>query len=153
MLTAIRSRDREPAWRLLNETARHLALWMSYEDIVRVADLKTRRQRFERVRGEVRLRNDQMLQINEFLHPRVEEIADTLPSRLGRWLLNSDWARALVLLNVDSLDDAVVGETLSVILKYEGDIRKAQQELREFTELQRAKAATVVARSDKDVVH
>jgi MoxR-like ATPase len=64
-----------------------------------------------------------------------------------------DWTRALMLLNVQALDDALVGETLSVILKYEGDIRKAQQELREFTELQRAKAATVAARGDKDVVH
>ena len=33
--------------------ARHLALWMSYEDTIRVADLKTRRTRFERVRDEV----------------------------------------------------------------------------------------------------
>src|SRR5512139_2195443 len=64
-----------------------------------------------------------------------------------------DWTRALMLLNVAALDDALVTETLSVILKYEGDIRKAQQELREFTDLQRAKAATAVARSDKDVVH
>ena len=95
-LAAIRALDRAPDWRLLSETARHLALWMSYEDIIRVADLKTRRQRFERVRGEVRLGNDQILQINEFLHPRVEEIADTLPSGLGQWLLSTGWARALV---------------------------------------------------------
>ena len=42
--------------RLLAETARHLALWMTYEDTIRVADLKTRATRFERVRGEVRRR-------------------------------------------------------------------------------------------------
>src|SRR6185295_4284036 len=42
----------EPA--LLAETARHLALWMSYEDTARVAALKTRATRFERVRREVR---------------------------------------------------------------------------------------------------
>ena len=64
-----------------------------------------------------------------------------------------DWARALMLLNVEALDDAMVAETLSVILKYEGDIRKAQQELREFTELQRAKPAAGAARPGKDVVH
>jgi indolepyruvate ferredoxin oxidoreductase beta subunit len=39
--------------KLASETARQLALWMSYEDIVRVADLKTRASRFERVRKEV----------------------------------------------------------------------------------------------------
>ncbi len=81
---------------LLDETARHLALWMSYEDTVRVADLKTRRSRFARVGGEVKLSHTQHLGINEFLHPRVEEIADTLPAGLGRWLLATPWARACV---------------------------------------------------------
>jgi MoxR-like ATPase len=64
-----------------------------------------------------------------------------------------DWTRALMLLNVAALDEALVGETLSVILKYEGDIRKGQQELREFLDLQRAKAATVLSSDDKDRVH
>src|SRR5215470_2404902 len=50
-----------------------------------------------------------------------------------------DWARALLILNVQSLDQDLVNETLSVILKYEADIRKAQGELKEFRELQRAK--------------
>jgi indolepyruvate ferredoxin oxidoreductase beta subunit len=86
----------EPAHALLSETARYLALWMSYEDTVRVADLKTRRSRFERVATEVRLSGDQLLDIGEFLHPRVEEIADALPAGLGRWLLRTGWARGLV---------------------------------------------------------
>jgi indolepyruvate ferredoxin oxidoreductase beta subunit len=81
---------------ILDETGRHLALWMSYEDTVRVADLKTRRSRFARVGREVRLKGDQQLGIAEFLHPRVEEIADTLPAGFGRWLLATGWARALV---------------------------------------------------------
>jgi indolepyruvate ferredoxin oxidoreductase beta subunit len=81
---------------LLDETARHLALWMSYEDTIRVADLKTRRSRFERVGGEVKLAPDQQLDIHEFMHPRVEEIADTLPAPMGRWLLATRWARACV---------------------------------------------------------
>ena len=38
----------------------------------------------------------QILEIAEFLHPRVQEIADTLPAGLGRWLLNTSWARRLV---------------------------------------------------------
>ena len=88
--------DRALAADLLDDTARHLALWMSYEDTVRVADLKTRRSRFERVVGEVSLSETQHLGINEFLHPRVEEIADTLPAGLGRWLLATAWARACV---------------------------------------------------------
>lgn len=81
---------------LLRETARHLALWMSYEDTIRVADLKTRASRFERVRGEVRAQSDQLLAINEFMHPRIEEICDTLPAGLGRWLAKPHAVHRLV---------------------------------------------------------
>ncbi|MSP48184.1 MAG: indolepyruvate oxidoreductase subunit beta family protein [Alphaproteobacteria bacterium] len=82
--------------RLLTEVARHLALWMSYEDIARVADLKIRRSRFSRVAEEVRAGNDQILRIKEFLHPRLSEIADALPAGIGRWLLRSASAGAVV---------------------------------------------------------
>jgi MoxR-like ATPase len=40
-----------------------------------------------------------------------------------------DWARALLALNATSLDESLVNDTLNVILKYEGDIKKAQSEL------------------------
>ncbi len=69
---------------------------MSYEDTIRVAQLKTRASRFERVRGEVRLQGDQLLAINEYMHPRLQEICETLPAGLGRWLLASGWPRRIV---------------------------------------------------------
>ena len=87
-------KDSATAHDLLDETARHLALWMSYEDTVRVADLKTRRTRFSRVGDEVKISKAQHLGINEFLHPRIEEIADTMPASWGRWLLKTAWAQA-----------------------------------------------------------
>jgi MoxR-like ATPase len=40
-----------------------------------------------------------------------------------------DWARALLALNARDLDRDVVSQTLNVILKYEGDVRKAEGEL------------------------
>jgi len=86
--------DRNP--QLLLETARHLALWMSYEDTIRVAELKTRDSRFGRVHAEVRTQQDQLLTISEFMHPRLQEICDTLPAGLGRWLARSGWPRRLV---------------------------------------------------------
>jgi indolepyruvate ferredoxin oxidoreductase, beta subunit len=46
-------------YQLTSETGRFLALWMSYEDVIRVADLKSRRSRFERVRAEVQARPDE----------------------------------------------------------------------------------------------
>ena len=82
--------------RLASETARHLALWMSYEDTMRVAQLKTRASRFERVRVEVRVQKDQVLVINEYMHPRVQEICETLPAFIGRWLARPGWPRRLV---------------------------------------------------------
>ncbi|SNS41864.1 indolepyruvate ferredoxin oxidoreductase beta subunit [Sphingomonas laterariae] len=74
---------------LAAETARHLALWMSYEDTVRVADLKVRASRFDRVRKEVRAKDDQILGVTEFMHPRLREICETLPAGIGRWIWES----------------------------------------------------------------
>ena len=76
--------------------ARHLALWMSYEDTIRVADLKTRRSRFERFRGEVRAAPEQVVYVTEFMHPRFQELCDTLPAALGRRLGSSDRAARLL---------------------------------------------------------
>lgn len=78
---------------LLRELARHLALWMSYEDTIRVADLKIRRSRQDRVRNEVKAEPEQIVYTAEFMHPRVEEICDTLPAGLGSWVMRTDWVR------------------------------------------------------------
>ncbi len=86
-LEAIRGLD-SGSFTLLREVARYLALWMTYEDATRVADLKIRRGRFDRVRDEARA-NTNLLRIHEYLHPSVQEIADILPRRLGERLLNS----------------------------------------------------------------
>src|ERR1700736_6823444 len=44
----------------------------------------------------------------------------------------TDWIKALTLLNVNSLDQELVTETLDTIVKYEGDVRKAQEELKAY---------------------
>ncbi len=82
--------------RLTRETAQHLALWKSFEDTIRVADLKTRSDRATRICAELRTRPGQVVQISEFMKPRVEEICGTLPARLGARLLGSPaWRRRL----------------------------------------------------------
>ena len=78
---------------LTNEVARQLALQMCYEDTIRVADLKTRRDRFDRIRGQVAAVPDQPVHVVEYLHPRLEEVCDTLPAWLGERILNSDGTR------------------------------------------------------------
>jgi indolepyruvate ferredoxin oxidoreductase beta subunit len=74
---------------LAEATARGLALWMTFEDTIRVADLKTRAARFARLRGEVVAPAGQIIGITEFMKPRVAEIAGTMPVGLGRWVLRS----------------------------------------------------------------
>ncbi len=82
---------------LLTETlAKHLALWMTYEDTIRVADLKTRESRFDRFRDDVRAAEGQIVEIREFMHPRVEEICDMMPTPMAQFVLsNSVLRRAL----------------------------------------------------------
>ncbi len=63
-----------------------------------------------------------------------------------------DWIKALTLLNVQSLDEELVGETLDAIVKYEGDIRKAQEELREHLRQVRARRGSATA-SDRDLLN
>ena len=77
------------SYALLDAVARGLALWMSFEDTIRVADLKTRGSRFARVREEIRADPGQLFGITEFMKPRVQEIAGTLPKGLGHWVLRS----------------------------------------------------------------
>jgi indolepyruvate ferredoxin oxidoreductase, beta subunit len=79
----------------LTETvARGLALWMSFEDTIRVADLKIRTARAKRVLQEVRPSSGQLVQVTEFMKPRIEEICGTLPVGLGTWILRSKMPRS-----------------------------------------------------------
>jgi indolepyruvate ferredoxin oxidoreductase beta subunit len=77
----------EHDYKLTSETGRHLALWMSYEDVIRVADLKTRANRYARVREETGAKPHEPVVVVEYLKPGVDEICAILPARLGAWLL------------------------------------------------------------------
>ncbi|MDT3735399.1 MAG: indolepyruvate oxidoreductase subunit beta family protein [Denitratisoma sp.] len=80
VLAVDREAGGEPAgWPLTREAARLLALWMSYEDVIRVADLKTRASRFARVRKEAAAKDGQIVLVTDYLKPSANEIADILP--------------------------------------------------------------------------
>lgn len=81
------------SYALLQATARSLALWMTFEDTIRVADLKTRGSRFTRVQEEIRAEPGQLFGITEFMKPRIEEIAGTMPAAVGSWILGSPRVR------------------------------------------------------------
>jgi indolepyruvate ferredoxin oxidoreductase, beta subunit len=73
--------------------ARWLALWMAFDDVVRVADLKTRASRFSRVAREVRAGRGDVLAIVDHFKPGVAEFAGLLPHRLAAALVRWDRAR------------------------------------------------------------
>ncbi|MBA3449338.1 MAG: indolepyruvate oxidoreductase subunit beta family protein [Pseudaminobacter sp.] len=80
--------DPERAYALSVAAAKHLANAMCYDDMIRVADLKTRSTRDARVRREVGLHDDAILKVTEYFHPRIEEFCGSLPVRLGGFIEN-----------------------------------------------------------------
>lgn len=84
------------SWALTTAAARYVATSMAYDDVIRVADLKTRSSRFDRVRTEVGAKADQLVHTTEYMHPRLDEICGTLPVALGRGIEGSPLAHRLL---------------------------------------------------------
>jgi indolepyruvate ferredoxin oxidoreductase, beta subunit len=76
-------------WATTREAARWLALWMAFDDIVRVAELKLRAQRWQRVRRETRAGAGDVVRLYDHFKPGVPEVAGLLPrawaGALQRW--------------------------------------------------------------------
>ena len=97
-LDAILQRDDPARGHVLSrEAAKYIANAMAYDDVIRVADLKTRAQRFDRIRAEMNATEANLLHLTEFFHPRAEEIAGLLPAGMGarvmaspRWMARLD---------------------------------------------------------------
>ena len=81
---------------LLREGAKHLANAMAYDDVIRVADLKIRAARFDRIKRAARQHSGQISRITEFMHPGVEEVCGLLPAALGRYLYETQTTRQLI---------------------------------------------------------
>lgn len=73
-------------WVLSLAAAKYIASAMAYDDVISVADLKTRPSRFERVRRDTAAETGQLVLATEFMRPRAEELVGLLPARLGRWV-------------------------------------------------------------------
>ena len=82
-----------PQGEATHEAARWLALWMAFDDIVRVAQLKTQASRHARVRREVKVGEGDLLRIYDHFKPGVPEFAGLLPPPLAARLLRWDAAR------------------------------------------------------------
>jgi indolepyruvate ferredoxin oxidoreductase beta subunit len=71
---------------LTNETARQVAVWMTYEDVIRVADLKSRRRRLAHIRDEAGAAPERPVIVVDYFKPGVDELADLLPPALANRL-------------------------------------------------------------------
>lgn len=73
-------------WQLSATAAKYIANAMAYDDIIRVADLKTRAPRLSRIREEMGASEENLIELTEFFHPRAEEIVSLMPAKMGaRW--------------------------------------------------------------------
>lgn len=72
---------------LVREGARYLAQWMAFDDVIRVADLKSRAARFARVEKEAGAGQGDLLRIADHLKPGLVELAGLLPAALADPLL------------------------------------------------------------------
>ena len=95
-LQALAAFERGDEALLTLEVARYLGLWMAFEDLPRVAQIKISPERLARFREEVRAEENQQVGMVEFLHPRVEEFCGVMPAALGRYALDSRALRALL---------------------------------------------------------
>ena len=97
-LTAIRAVDEraQAGGRLLRETARHLAVWMSYEDVIRVAQAKIDPARLARIAADVGVKPGEPFTVTEFLKPGIEEMCSILPPALARRILAAAERRGLL---------------------------------------------------------
>lgn len=72
----------------LGEAARRLALWMGYEDLARVAQLKSDPGRFVALARQANVKANEILEVREFFKPGLAEIAAQCPQAIGQWLVD-----------------------------------------------------------------
>jgi indolepyruvate ferredoxin oxidoreductase beta subunit len=72
---------------LLRDVARHLAVRMAFDDVIRVAQLKIDPARGQAVRREVRAKDGQPVMVIDYFKPGIEEICSLLPPRLAEPIL------------------------------------------------------------------
>lgn len=96
LIGVIHSDKNDSSYELTNKVARYLALWMCYEDIPRVAQLKTRPTRTAEISREMHIKERQVMRTIEYFRPRAEEICAMLPAWIGNPLLNSKRGRSML---------------------------------------------------------
>ncbi len=111
--------------------ARGLAAWMTFEDAIRVAQLKTRPGRLARIRAELAARHGEPVDVVEYLSPSWEDVRGLLPAAVARRLPRDDAARRSIALR----SSGVVGYAA---LKFLAALRPSRRWSARFAAEQRA---------------
>ncbi len=134
-LEALHRMDHAP-FAFSREAAKYLANAMAYDDVIRVADLKTRAGRSDRIAREMGAKAGNVLHLTEFMHPRAREIVGMLPAKLGarleadpKWMARLDrWFNKGRRLRTDSLGAFVMLYVLGGMKRRRlGSLRHAQE--------------------------
>jgi indolepyruvate ferredoxin oxidoreductase beta subunit len=130
------------------EAARTLALWMAYEDVIRVADLKSRATRFTQIRRDYGAKAKEPVVVRDFLKPGLAEIADILPPALSR-RVRALAARRLQRTGAASVGEGIQLQTSSVLgllaLRLMASLRPMRRRSARFAEEQALVARWVAA--------
>jgi len=135
--------------------AKYIAVAMAYDDVIRVADLKTRGSRFARVRDEMAVTGSQLVATTEFMHPRGEEVVGLMPRALGGFIESRPWLFGFVDRIVNRPRRVRTGTILWFLALYavsalrprrRGTLRHAQEmaHIRQWLDLAQATARTNV---------
>ncbi|MES2844034.1 MAG: indolepyruvate oxidoreductase subunit beta family protein [Pseudomonadota bacterium] len=138
----LRHDDPAQGYALTAQAAKYIANAMAYDDVIRVADLKTRGTRFARIKAEMGVKDAHLLHLTEFMHPRAEEIAGMLPARIGKrvqddpiWMARLDrWFNKGRRLRTDSLSSFL---TLYLLGGLRGYRRRTLRHAQEMAHLDR----------------
>jgi indolepyruvate ferredoxin oxidoreductase beta subunit len=93
VIAEARSAAAPPRHEVACEVARSLALWMRYDDLVRVAQCKARASRLARIRAEAGAGDGEVVRVHDLFRPGALELAAILPMPIGAWLERRALAR------------------------------------------------------------
>jgi indolepyruvate ferredoxin oxidoreductase beta subunit len=79
--------EEQKKWPITHEAARWTALWMAFDDIVRVAQLKIRQDRFSNIRAETKAKTGDLIKVYDHFKPGIAELAGLLPGAIAKRLL------------------------------------------------------------------
>ncbi|HRF08681.1 MAG TPA: indolepyruvate oxidoreductase subunit beta family protein [Xanthobacteraceae bacterium] len=100
------TKQRAASGEFIRELARLLAVRMSFEDTIRVAQLKIREGRIERLRRESGTGSDALIRVSEFMKPGPEEIFSMLPPKLATralaWVEKRGWSERSIKMKVST---------------------------------------------------